>query len=107
MLHYLNFTGIPGELYSTASGKVSAEAALAVFEAFGSLLTDNITYISGIFINLSDDTNVCKLMMENLRTSLSEEKLKVLSNAGVETACVREDDVTYISFTLPERGRSV
>ena len=107
VLHYLNFTGIPGELYSTASGKVSAEAALAVFEAFGSLLTDNITYISGIFINLSDDTTVCKLTMENLRTSLSEEELKVLSNAGVETACVREDDVTYISFTLPERGRSV
>ena len=107
VLHYLNFTGIPGELYSTASGKVSAEAALAVLEAFGSLLTDNITYISGIFINLSDDTTVCKLTMENLRTSLSEEELKVLSNAGVETACVREDDVTYISFTLPERGRSV
>ena len=108
VLRYLNFSGIPGELYSTASVKVSAEAALAVFEAFGSLLTENISYISGIFINLSDDTAaVCKLTMENLRTLLSEEEFKALSNAGVKTACVREDGVMYISFTLPERGRSI
>ena len=72
-----------------------------------SMPCNNFYTVSGIFINLSDDTTVCKLTMENLRTSLSEEELKVLSNAGVETACVREDDVTYISFTLPERGRSV
>ena len=108
VLRYLNFTGIPGELYSTASAKVSAEAALALFETFGSLLTENISHISGIFINLSESENtVCKLTMENLRTSLSDGEFKALSKVGVETACVREDDVTYLGFTLPERGRSV
>lgn len=108
VLRYLNISGIPGDIYSTASGKVSAESALVLFEVFGSLLTENISYITGVFINLSEGKNqVCKLTMETLRTLLSEEKLKDLSNSGVETSCIREDDVTYISFTLSERGRKV
>ena len=95
------------ELTLTRAGSI-AEAALALFEAFGSLLTENISHISGIFINLSESENtVCKLTMENLRTSLSDGELKALSKIGVGTACVREDDVTYITFILPERGKSV
>ena len=104
VLRYLNFTGIPGELYSTAFGRVSAEAALALFETFGTLLTENISCISGVFVNLSESGNtICKLTMENLLSSLSKDELKALSEAGAAAGCVREDDVTYISFVLPER----
>ena len=107
VLRYLNFAGIPGEIYNTSSKKVSAVSALAVFEAFGSLLVDNISCINGVFVYLSDDTAaICKLTMENLRTMLSKEEIKVLSNAGVRAKCVREDDVTYISFKVSERGKA-
>jgi len=108
VFRYLNFSGIPGELYSTADGKVSAEAALAMFRAFGTLLTENISCIRGIFINLSENENtICKLTMENLRIPLSEDEYGYLSGAEIMTDCVREDDVTYITFILPERGKSV
>ena len=108
VLRYLNFSGIPGELVSTASGEVYAEAALALFEAFGTLLLENISDLRGVFVNLSNnEKTVCKLTMENLRISLSDEMSGMLRRAGVTAECVCEDDVTYIGFTLPERGRNV
>ena len=108
VLRYLNFSGVPGELFRTADGAVSAEAALAVFEAFGTLLTENLSSLRWVFVNLSrKESVVCKLTLEQLRTSLSEEENRGLARAGVRTEAVREDDVTYVGFTLPERGRAV
>ncbi|MBR7092044.1 MAG: hypothetical protein IKI50_02530 [Clostridia bacterium] len=108
VLRYLNFSGVPGELFRTADGAVSAEAALAVFEAFGTLLTENLSSLRGVFVNLSrKESVVCKLTLEQLRTSLPEEENRGLARAGVRTEAVREDDVTYVGFTLPERGRAV
>ena len=88
-----------------AEGAVKAEAALAVFEAFGTLLTENLPFLQGVFINLSKkETVVCKITMENLQTSLSEKDGKGLSSAGVTADIIREDEVTYIGFTFGEGG---
>ncbi|MBO4694189.1 MAG: hypothetical protein J5659_07370 [Clostridia bacterium] len=104
VLRYLNFSGIPGELFLTATGRVSSESALAVFEAFGALLTANISNLLGVFINISSDNNVVlKITLENLKESLSNKDFEELSNAGVNAEIISEDDVTYISFTLPGR----
>ena len=79
-----------------------------LFEAFGTLLLENISDLRGVFVNLSNnEKTVCKLTMENLRISLSDEMSGMLRRAGVTAECVCEDDVTYIGFTLPERGRNV
>ena len=107
VLRYLNFAGIPGELFNTAEGSISAEAALAVFEAFGTLLEENLSFLRGVFIKLSLNENaICKLTLEKLRGSLSEEQKEALSHAGVNTEIIREDDITYIGFSLPEKGGS-
>ncbi len=108
VLRYLNFSGIPAELVNTAEGRTDAGAALAVFEAFGTLLTENLSVLRGVFVNLSTNGRaVCKLTLENLQTSLSEEARGALTRAGVGTEIVREDEVTYISLMLPERGDGV
>ncbi|MGI6264784.1 MAG: hypothetical protein ACOYJY_04875 [Acutalibacteraceae bacterium] len=108
VLRYLNFAGTPGELVSRASKDVSAEAALAVFEVFGTLLCEHIASLRGVFIHLSNMENaVCKLTLENLETSLSKETGDMLSRAGVTWDCVQEDNVTYVGFILPERGQRV
>ncbi len=100
VLRYLNFAGIPGELVCSASGAVSAETALALFEAFGALLLDNISSLCGVFVHLSGaDGAVCKLTLENLASPLSKEAGEVLSRAGVAREEVREDDVTYMLFS--------
>lgn len=104
VLRYLNFSGIPGELFITGSGRVPAGAALAVFEAFGTLLTENLSSLCGVFINLSSkEKTVCKLTLENLQTAFYDD----VSPADVYAQTVREDDVTYISFTLPERREAL
>lgn len=105
VLRYLNFCGIPGELFNTADIAVPAQAALAVFEAFGILLSSNLDSLRGVFVNLSQrESAVCKLTFENLRVPLSEEEISEFSRAGVKTEITSEDGVYYISFTLPERG---
>ena len=108
VLRYLNFAGIPGELFHTADGCVCAEAALAVFEAFGALLLDNLSCLRGVFINLSSkDGAVCKLTLEKLQIPVCGEALQRLSSAGVDTSVAVEDDIAYIAFTLPEGRRGV
>ena len=102
VLRYLNLSGVPGELVRTAAGDVDAAAALAVFEAFGTLLLQNEDCLRGIFINLSERT-LCKLTLEDLRSGPDEETRAMLAAAGVEAHCVREDNVTYIHF-LPAKG---
>lgn len=107
VLRYLNFAGIPGELFSTADGDVPAGAALAVFEAFGALLEANLSDLRGVFVNLSSqDTVVCKLTLENLSTCPDEDARQKLEAAGVRMLIQREDDVTYICLTLPEGRRA-
>ena len=104
VLRYLNFAGIPGEFLSTAEGTVDAKASLAVFETFGRLLTENLSCLHGVFVNLTKKENtVCKLTLEYLQTSLTETDIDSLSDLDVATETVCEDDVTYIGFTLPER----
>ena len=101
VLRCLNFSGIPGELVNAASGEWRSAAALAVFEAFGTLLLKNVDAVSGIFIHLSDGS-LCKLTLEDLVTGPDGETLDVLAQAGVAAHSVREDNVTYISF-LPKK----
>lgn len=107
VLRYLNISGIPGELFSTANGDVSAPAALCVFEAFGMLLEANLSVLRGVFVNLSSKENVvCKLTLENLSESLSDAMTQKLRDVGIDTQIQTEDDVTYYCFTLPEGGRA-
>lgn len=108
VLRYLNFAGIPGELVNTAAGTVPAEAALAVFETFGTLLEADLDSLRGAFVNLSSkERTVCKLTLENLQAAVPAEESEALSRAGVTIETVREDDVAYVSFTFPEGGRAV
>lgn len=105
VLRYLNFAGIPGELFSTATGAVPADAALAVFETFGTLLESNLFTLRGVFVNLSaKETLTCKLTLEGLSVSLDGDTEKMLKSAGIRTETICEDDVTYLCLTLPERG---
>ena len=89
----------------TADGDVPAEAALAVFETFGMLLETNLAVLRGVFVNLSSgETTVCKLTMEHLSVSVSADILQKLRSANIQTEILQEDDVTYICFTLSDRG---
>ena len=44
------------------------------------------------------------MVFENVKRSLSADTIKILSNAGVTSEEVYEDNVTYISLTLPKGG---
>jgi len=108
VLRYLNFGGIPGEFFSDADCKVKADAALAVFEAFETLLEKNITCLKGAFVNLSGQDGVLfKLTLENLNEPLSEKEKNALSLVGVSYEITQEDGVTYLSFRLPKGGEAV
>ena len=105
VLRYLNFRGIPGEFYGSAQGTVHAEAALAVFEAFETLLEANLSSLRGVFVNLSGREAVTlKLTLEGLAEHLTEEMAKRLADRGVECDAQREDHVAYLSFALPKGG---
>jgi hypothetical protein len=108
VLRYLNLCGIPAELLSTAEGAIPADAALAVFEAFKTLLEANFSSVSGVFANFSGrDGVVFKLTLENLRASIPESMEEKLSDAGVKFEFEYEDNVTYACFTLPSGGDAV
>lgn len=108
VLRYLNFCGIPGEFFSNADCTVNAEAALAVFEAFETLLETNITGLKGAFVNLSGHDGVLfKLTLENLENLLTREAESGLFRVGVKYEIMQEDGVAYISFTLPKGGEGV
>lgn len=107
VLRYLNFCGIPGEFFGNADCTVNAEAALAVFEAFEILLESNLQSLRGAFVNLSANENLTfKLTLENLTESLPPEMEKELDAAGVKYETNREDNVTYICFTLQKGGEA-
>ena len=105
VLRYLNRCGVPGELLITGEGAVLAPAALAAFEAFEALLEANLSCLRGVFCNLSVRERVrFKLTLEGLTEPLPEEQAERLGSAGVRWEGQREDDATYLCFTLPEGG---
>ena len=112
VLRYLNYCGIPGEFFNSADCAVEADAVLAVFEVLEILLEDNLTSLHGAFVNLSEqeDKVMFKLTLENptivadKSENMPDNILERLSSAGVLFESVKEDDVTYISFTLPKGG---
>ena len=107
VLRYLNFCGIPGEFMGDPEGAVPAEAALAVFEAFETLLETDLSALKGVFVNLAGkEKPLLKVTVENLSEPLPENAVRRLLAAGVRSESRREDDVTYLSFTLPRGGES-
>lgn len=105
VLRYLNFANIPGEIISGADCTVNASSSLAVFEAFEILIEDNFERLKGVFVNLSAKEKVVfKLTFENLSESLSSDMINSLKSLGVATDVKREDDVTYICFTMDKGG---
>ena len=108
VLRYLNFCSVPGEIFSSADCTVNAPAALAVFEAFAILLETNLNELHGAFVNLSANDNMAfKLTLENMTQPLEQDMTEHLLSVGVTTEVKREDDVTYICFTLPKGGGAV
>ena len=108
VLRYLNFCGVPSELFNSAQCTVGAESALAVFEALEALLESNYSSVKGVFVNISAGEEVMfKLTMENITELLSDDMASRLASAGVNADTKQEDDVTYICFTLPKGGNRV
>ena len=108
VLRYMNFCGIPSEFFGSAECSVNAETALAVFEAFETLIETNFLSLRGVFVNLSADENVMfKLTLENLTEMLPNNIEDSLSSIGVGMEVDKEDDVTYICFTMPKGGEAV
>ncbi|MDO4478736.1 MAG: histidine kinase N-terminal 7TM domain-containing protein [Lachnospiraceae bacterium] len=108
VLRYLNYNGIPGEMVNTAENPVSSEAALATFEVFEYLLENNLPELSGVFVNLSDESGLgtaggvnVKLTLENVRAVLPTSEKTKLAGRAVSWFLEYEDDVTYLGFTLP------
>ena len=107
VLRYLNFCGTPGELVQRGDGAVSAEAALAVFEAFETLLEAHADVLRGVFVSLSaGDPATFKLSFENLTGQLPDGMAEALLRRGVRSECKCEDQVTYVCFTLPKGGEA-
>ncbi len=108
VLRYLNFCGIPSEFFSNAKCSVNAKAALAVFEAFETLLETNYSCLQGVFVNVSEQENVnIKLTLENLKEELPKEQKAALNALGVLSETQIEDGVAYICFTLSKGGETV
>ena len=106
VLRYLNRYGIPGELLSAAEGSVPAEEALAVFEAFETLLESRLSDLTGAFVNLDTEDNgfVFRLTLENMDSEIPSSVTKKLLACGIQTAAEYEDNVGYISFIFPKGG---
>ena len=108
VLRYLNYCGIPSEFFKNGDCTVDADASLAVFEAFETLLDDNYKGLRGAFVNLSASEKVTfKLTLESLSSTLPRDIESALSSAGVQYEAMSEDGVAYICFTMPKGGEAV
>ena len=108
VLRYLNFCGVPGEFFSSADTTVNADAALRTFEEFETVLEKNINSLKGVFVNLSAQKSVIfKMTLESLSEPLSDTLFKELKCTDLISDISREDDVTYICFTLPKGGEAL
>lgn len=107
VLRYLNYCGIPAEFISSGDCTLRADSALAVFEAFETLLETNYSCLRGLFVNLSaQEKATFKMTLEHLSQPLAEAGVKQLMRAGVGSEIQHEDNVTYICLTLPKGGES-
>lgn len=108
VLRYLNYSGKPGELMIDTDCLVSSEAAIVAFEVFETLLEDNYVGLKGVFVNLSDKEKVTfKMIFEDLDEPISIFQTKELTDVGITYDTAREDNVTYISLTLPKGGEKL
>lgn len=109
ILRYLNPFGVSVEVLNRANGLVPAEAVLAVFEVFQTMIENNLFFLSGVTANFSNRNNgvLCRLTLEGLQENLSAEQTEKLSSVGVVTETKCEDEITYLSFLLPEGGLTV
>ena len=108
VLRYLNRCGIPGELMNTAQGSISTEEALAVFEAFETLLENNLSDLTGAFVNLDTEGGrlIFRLTLENMRVEIPVSVTEKLMTCGIQSASEYEDNVGYISFVFPKGGEA-
>lgn len=108
VLRYLNRCGIPGELMNTAQGSISTEEALAVFEAFETLLENNLSDLTGAFVNLDTEGGrlIFQLTLENMRVEIPVSVTEKLMTCGIQSASEYEDNVGYISFVFPKGGEA-
>lgn len=106
ILRYLNQFGVSVEVLNRAKGLVPAEAVLAFFEVFQTIIENNLFFLSGVTANLSNRNNgvLCRLTLEGLQNNLSTEDKNKLSSVGVIYEANCEDEITYLSFLLPEGG---
>ena len=108
VLRYLNYCGKPGEVMIDTDCLVSSEAAIAAFEVFETLLEDNYVGLKGVFVNLSGKEKVTfKMIFEDLDEPISIFQTKELTDVGITYDTAREDNVTYISLTLPKGGEKL
>lgn len=105
LLRRLIDCGTPCELIQSGDGLLPAEAALAVFEAFESLLEENEASLRGVFVKLSAHGQATlKLTLEDLTVPLSAVMEARLRQCGVGLESQREENVSYLCFTLPKGG---
>lgn len=106
VLRYLNRYGIPGEMVNSVSGELAVEDALAVFEAFETLLENQLSYITGAFVNLDLDDGglLFRLMLENFTGEIPESVYEKLRKENIRTTLEYEDQIGYICFCLPKGG---
>ncbi len=102
VLRRLNYYGVPGELITGADGYVRASAALSSFEAFQTLLEENINCLYGVFVNLS--AHELKMTFENLNALFGDETENKLSECGVLCEIQKEDEITYVCLKMPKGG---
>ena len=108
VLRYLNFCGIPGEFVGSADRTLPADAALALFEAFETLLELYYPGLLGVFVNLSAGENVTfKLTFEHTDEQPRGVVPELPSASEIPCVIKYEDNVTYVCFTLTEGGRNV
>ncbi len=106
VFRYLNFYGIPGEIICDADCAVRADAALAVFEAFETLLEENLPTLGGAFVNLGEaDTEVLfKLTLESFSVPLSKEAEEKVASCGVSCEFEAEEETAWFCFRIPKGG---
>lgn len=102
VLRCLNYCGIPGESIINADCSVRADAAIAVFEAFETIIELNYPLFKGVFANLSSGSEVTlKLTFEDLSEGMPSGLESQLAQVSVDVETQTEDSDTYVCFTIP------
>ncbi|MCR5456743.1 MAG: hypothetical protein K6F14_01565 [Clostridiales bacterium] len=105
LLKYLNYNSVPGEFVGHPMGSIPSSSVLVMFEAFESLIENNLSQLHGVFVNLSgDNPTVFKVVFENISEPIPDELMDKLSSEGIKVEETREDNILYISFSIGEGG---